>query len=184
VKKEPKIRILIADDHFVVRMGLTALVNTEPDMKIVAEAHDGAQAVELFDKFNPDLVLMDMRMPVRDGIWATVEIIRKFAKARILMLTTYDGDDDIHRALQAGAAGNWNEQKEICMAMVKAMAGGSREDAYSSKLAINEAGYCYAGPPRPPYRILKPDAQARAKECAKRWRDLCERYPIKTSAAA
>jgi hypothetical protein len=70
------------------------------------------------------------------------------------------------------------------MAMVKAMAGGSREDAYSSKLAINEAGYCYAGPPRPPYRILKPDAQARAKECAKRWRDLCERYPIKTSAAA
>lgn len=99
-------------------------------------------------------------------------------------LNAWMGPSPIVRALQAGAAGNWNEQKEICMAMVKAMAGGSREDAYSSKLAINEAGYCYAGPPRPPYRILKPDAQARAKECAKRWRDLCERYPIKTSAAA
>jgi hypothetical protein len=68
--------------------------------------------------------------------------------------------------------------------MVEAMAGGNREDAYSSKLAINEAGYCYAGPPRPPYRILKGDAQTRAKEVAKRWRALCERYPGKTSAAA
>ena len=105
MKKEPKIRILIADDHFVVRMGLIALVDTEPDMKVVAEAHDGAQAVELFGKFNPDLVLMDMRMPVKDGIWATIEIVKRFAKARILMLTTYDGDDDIHRALQAGARG-------------------------------------------------------------------------------
>jgi len=105
VRKEPKIRILIADDHFVVRMGLTALVNTEPDMEIVAEATDGAQAVELFGKFNPDLVLMDLRMPVKDGISATLEILSKCAKARVLMLTTYDGDDDIHRALQAGAQG-------------------------------------------------------------------------------
>ena len=105
MRKEPKIRILIADDHFVVRMGLTALVNTEPDMEIVAEATDGAQAVELFGKFNPDLVLMDLRMPVKDGICATAEILSKFAKARVLMLTTYDGDDDIHRALQAGAQG-------------------------------------------------------------------------------
>ncbi len=89
----------------MVRMGLTALVNTEPDMEIVAEATDGAQAVELFGKFNPDLVLMDLRMPVKDGISATLEILSKSAKARVLMLTTYDGDDDIHRALQAGAQG-------------------------------------------------------------------------------
>ena len=64
------------------------------------------------------------------------------------------------------------------------MAGGNRDDAYSNKLAINEAGYCYAGPPRPPYRILNSDAQTKAKEAAKRWRVLCERYPAKTSAAA
>jgi dihydrodipicolinate synthase/N-acetylneuraminate lyase len=99
-------------------------------------------------------------------------------------LNAWMGPSPILRALQAGLAGNWDEQKEICMAMVKAMAGGNREDAYSSKLAINEAGYCYAGPPRPPYRILKGDAQTRAKEVAKRWRALCERYPGKTSAAA
>ena len=74
-------------------------------MEIVAEATDGAQAVELFGKFNPDLVLMDLRMPVKDGISATLEILSKCAKARVLMLTTYDGDDDIHRALQAGAQG-------------------------------------------------------------------------------
>ena len=105
MKKEPRIRILIADDHFVVRMGLIALVNTETDMEVVAEASDGAQAVQLFEKINPDLVLMDMRMPVKDGIGATMEILGRFPKARILMLTTYDGDDDIHRALQAGARG-------------------------------------------------------------------------------
>jgi DNA-binding NarL/FixJ family response regulator len=105
VKREPKIRILIADDHFVVRMGLIALVNTETDMEVVAEASDGAQAVQLFEKINPDLILMDMRMPVKDGIRATMEIISKNGNARVLMLTTYDGDDDIHRALQAGARG-------------------------------------------------------------------------------
>ena len=99
-------------------------------------------------------------------------------------LNAWMGPSPILHALDAGAAGNWDEQKEICMAMVKAMSGGTREDAYASKLAINEAGYCYAGPPRPPYRILKDNAQARAKEVAKRWRELCARYPVKTPAAA
>src|SRR5215475_6361028 len=100
-----KIRILIADDHFVVRMGLLGVVNTEPDMEVVGEAADGAQVVELFRKLNPDLVLMDLRMPVKDGIAATREIKTIHPDARILMLTTYDGDTDIHRAMQAGAQG-------------------------------------------------------------------------------
>jgi DNA-binding NarL/FixJ family response regulator len=105
VKEAEKIRILIADDHFIVRIGLIALVNTEPDMQVVGEAADGAQAVDLFDRTNPDLVLMDLRMPVKDGIAATKEIRAKQPKARILMLTTFDGDTDIHRAIQAGAQG-------------------------------------------------------------------------------
>jgi DNA-binding NarL/FixJ family response regulator len=105
MKDEPKIRILVADDHFVVRMGLTALVNTEPDLEVVGEAVDGAQAVLAFDKHRPDLVLMDLRMPVKDGIWATAEIRSKYPNARVLMLTTFDGDTDIHRAIQAGAQG-------------------------------------------------------------------------------
>src|SRR6185312_13639361 len=100
-----KIRILIADDHFLVRIGLIALVNMEPDMEVVGEASDGVQALAIFEKLQPDLTLMDLRMPGKDGIQATLEIRGKFPTARILMLTTYDGDDDIHKALQAGAQG-------------------------------------------------------------------------------
>ena len=105
MKDERKIRILVADDHFVVRMGLIAVVNSEPDMEVVAEAADGAQVVEMFQKHNPDLVLMDLRMPGKDGIAATREIRALQPQARVLMLTTYDGDTDIHRAMQAGAQG-------------------------------------------------------------------------------
>ena len=71
MKDGAKIRILVADDHFVVRMGLTALVNTESDLEVVGEAADGAQAVVAFEKHKPDLVLMDLRMPVKDGIAAS-----------------------------------------------------------------------------------------------------------------
>jgi DNA-binding NarL/FixJ family response regulator len=105
MKEGAKIRILVADDHFVVRMGLTALVNTEPDLEVVGEAVDGVQAVSAFDKHRPDLVLMDLRMPVKDGVWATTEIKSRHPNARVLMLTTFDGDTDIHRAIEAGAQG-------------------------------------------------------------------------------
>jgi DNA-binding NarL/FixJ family response regulator len=105
VKAEPKIRVLIADDHFVVRMGLIAVVDSELDMEVVGEAADGNQAVEMFQRLNPNLVLMDLRMPVKDGITATKEIRSQHPNARILMLTTYDGDTDIHRAIEAGAHG-------------------------------------------------------------------------------
>src|SRR5258706_2738648 len=105
MKKLNNIRILVADDHFIVRIGLVALVNTEPDMEVVAEAADGAQAVELFARFKPDLVLMDLRMPLKNGIEAATEIRSQSPAARVLMLTTFDGDEDIHRALEAGAQG-------------------------------------------------------------------------------
>lgn len=105
MKDGRKIRILVADDHFVVRMGLIALVGTEPDMEVVGEAADGNQAVEMFHRYTPNLVLMDLRMPVKDGIAATKEIRTGHPEARVLMLTTYDGDTDIHRAMQAGAQG-------------------------------------------------------------------------------
>ena len=105
MKDTPKIRILIADDHYVVRMGLVALVNTEADMEVVAEAEDGKQAIELFDEFQPDLMLIDSQMPNMNGVDATVEIRKRFPQARILMLTAYDGDADIRRALDAGVNG-------------------------------------------------------------------------------
>jgi DNA-binding NarL/FixJ family response regulator len=104
-KGEKAIRILVADDHYVVRMGIIALVNTEPDMEVVGEAADGNQAVDMFQRLHPNLVLMDLRMPAKDGIAATKEIRNAHPHARVLMLTTYDGDTDIHRAIEAGAHG-------------------------------------------------------------------------------
>ena len=103
--KDRKIRILIADDHYIVRMGLVAIVNTEADMEVVAEAADGAQAIDLFAKCRPDLALLDTRMPVKDGIQATIEIRKRFPDASIVMLTAFDGDADIRRALGAGVKG-------------------------------------------------------------------------------
>ncbi|HSU60677.1 MAG TPA: response regulator transcription factor [Bryobacteraceae bacterium] len=99
------IRILVADDHNVVRQGLVALIKTVSDMTVVAEAADGAQAVELFRKYKPDVTIMDLRLPVMSGVEAITHIRRDFPSARILVLTTFDGDENIFRALQAGARG-------------------------------------------------------------------------------
>ena len=105
MKKDSKIRILVADDHYVVRMGVIAMINHEPDMEVVAEAVNGVQVVELFAQHKPDLVLLDSRMPHKNGIEAAREIRSQNPAARILMLTAFDGDEDIHKALAAGAGG-------------------------------------------------------------------------------
>jgi DNA-binding NarL/FixJ family response regulator len=105
MKIESKIRILVADDHYVVRMGVIAIINNEPDMEVVAEAANGIQAIELFNKHKPDLVLLDSRMPHKSGVQAAQEIKDQHNAARILMLTAFDGDEDIHKALTAGAEG-------------------------------------------------------------------------------
>src|SRR5262245_15550712 len=97
------IRILIADDHFVVRMGLTAVINAQPDARVIAEAGNGRQAVDLFREHKPDITLMDLRMPIMSGLEATKAIRDEFPDARIIVLSTYDGDEDIYRALEAGA---------------------------------------------------------------------------------
>ena len=105
MKKNPKTRILVADDHYVVRMGVIAIINNEQDMEVVGEAANGKQAVELFHHHQPDLILLDSRMPLADGVQAAKEIRRQYPAARILMLTAFDGDEDIHKALTAGAQG-------------------------------------------------------------------------------
>jgi DNA-binding NarL/FixJ family response regulator len=128
MKNEGKIRILVADDHALIRMGLVALVNTELDITVVAEAADGQQAVDLFARHNPDLVLMDLRMPVKDGIEATIEIRKKSPDARVLMLSTFDGDEEIHQALQAGAQGYVlkGSTGENLIPALRALAAGQR----------------------------------------------------------
>jgi DNA-binding NarL/FixJ family response regulator len=99
------IRILVAEDHHVVRQGLVALIKTVADMSVIAEAADGRQAVELFRQHRPDVTIMDLRMPQLSGVEAITEIRREFPAARFIVLTTFDGDEDIYRALQAGARG-------------------------------------------------------------------------------
>jgi DNA-binding NarL/FixJ family response regulator len=96
------IRILVAEDHLVARVGVTTIVNMQPDMKVVAEASNGQQAVELYRKHQPDVALLDLRMPVMSGVEAAVAIRKEFPQARMIALTTYGGDEDIRRALAAG----------------------------------------------------------------------------------
>lgn len=101
--KQAPIRILIVDDHFLVRAGLTATINAEDDMEVVAEASDGKQAIEKFRAAQPDITLMDLRLPDQSGIETITAIRQQFPDARFIVLSTYDGDEDIFRALQAGA---------------------------------------------------------------------------------
>jgi DNA-binding NarL/FixJ family response regulator len=99
------IRVLAVDDHAVVRTGLRTIVANERDMTVVAEAGDGVGAVAMYEQFAPDVVLMDLRMPRMDGIAATRAIVAAHADARVIALTSYEGDADIYRALDAGACG-------------------------------------------------------------------------------
>ena len=97
------IRILIAEDHTVVRDGLVAIVKQERDLDVVADTGDGKQAVELWKKHRPDITMMDLRMPELDGVNAIYQIRAADPTARIIVLTTYDGDEDIYRGIRAGA---------------------------------------------------------------------------------
>jgi two-component system NarL family response regulator len=97
-----KIRILVAEDHLVARVGVSAIINRQPDMVVVAEATNGRQAVERFRKHLPDITLLDMRMPLMSGGEAAVAIRGEFPDARLIALTSYGGDEDVRRALAAG----------------------------------------------------------------------------------
>lgn len=99
------IQILIAEDHAVVRQGLAAIIKDETDMTVVAQAMDGQQAVDLYQQHQPDVVLMDLKMPRLEGVAAITQIRAVSPTAAIIILTTYDGDEDIYRGLQAGARG-------------------------------------------------------------------------------
>jgi two-component system NarL family response regulator len=99
------IRIMVVDDHHIVRQGLVALLKTTQEVQVVAEAADGQQAVEMYRKHRPDVTLMDLRLPNMNGVEAITQIRRENPAARVIVLTTFDGDEDIYRALQAGARG-------------------------------------------------------------------------------
>ena len=100
-----KIRVILADDHPVVRDGLANMVNQQPDMIVVAEAGDGEEAITLYEEHNPDVMVLDLRMPKRDGVAVVEYVLGLHPKARLLIMTTYDGDEDIFRSLSQGAKG-------------------------------------------------------------------------------
>lgn len=100
-----QIRILIVDDHPIMRVGIAAILNAQPDMLVVGQAGTAAEAISVFAAQRPDLTLMDLRLPDKSGVEAIRAIRSTSPKARIVVLTTYEGDEDIHQALEAGAQG-------------------------------------------------------------------------------
>lgn len=129
------IRVLVADDHPVVRSGLAGLLAVEPDVEVVGEAGDGAAAVSMARALMPDLVLMDLRMPVLDGAAATAQITDELPGVHVLVLTTYETDTDILRAVEAGATGYLlkDTPRDQLVAGVRAAARG--ESALSPSVA-------------------------------------------------
>jgi two-component system NarL family response regulator len=145
----PGIRILLVDDHFLVRMGLSGTINAEQDMTVVAEAENGREALSQFRRFRPDVTLMDLRLPGMDGIQATGAIRAEHPDARVIVLSTYDGDEDIHRALEAGAAGyllKEIQREDLLRAIREVHAGQScLPQAVAARLAQRPHGCALTG---------------------------------------
>lgn len=121
-------RLMIVDDHPVVRQGLAAMIGIEGDLKVVAEAESGEDAIALFRHCQPDVTLMDLRLPGISGVEAIAAIRREFPASRFIVLTTYDGDEDIYRALQAGAQGYLlkGSFREVVIEAIRAVSQGLR----------------------------------------------------------
>jgi DNA-binding NarL/FixJ family response regulator len=138
------IKILVVDDHNVVRQGLVALLNTMADLRVVGEASDGQEAIAMHRQLKPDVTLMDLRLPKLGGADAITQIRRETPAARIIVLTTFDGDEDIFRALQAGAKGyllKGMDIDELTAAIRTVHAGKSRIPAtVAEKLAERMGG--------------------------------------------
>lgn len=122
------IRVMLADDHIVVRTGLVSIIQARPDMTVVAEAVSGDQAIALYREHRPDIVLMDLRMPGLDGVEAMKAIRSEFRDARLLVLTMYRRDEDIYRAFCAGALGYVlkSSSSDDLIAAIRAVAQGRR----------------------------------------------------------
>jgi len=137
------IRVLVADDHPVVRDGLSAIVNYQPDMDVVGKSANGCEAVRMFTAYRPDVTLMDLRMPEMDGVHAIEAIRADFPTARIIVLTTYDGDEDIFKGLHAGAVGyllKESPMEELLAAIRTVHRGGKCVPANVSIKLVERAG--------------------------------------------
>jgi len=162
------IRIVVADDQQIVRDGLVTVLGLIDDFDVVAEADDGEQAVRAVGMHRPDVVLMDLRMPVLDGIAATIRILADFPATRVLVLTTFDDDESITRALQAGASGYLTKDagRAQLASAIRAVLDGQRVlgDTVGRRLVERLT----AGPSDPPAALRSrfPDLTRREAEVA------------------
>ena len=123
-----KIRVLVAEDHLIARVGVAAIINRQPDMLVVAEASNGRQAVERYRQHVPDVALLDLRMPFMSGVEVAVAIRKEFSDARLIALTSYGGDEDIRRTLAAGVRAYLTKdvlRKELLQTIRTVYAGGT-----------------------------------------------------------
>ena len=128
MKKKNPIRLLVVDDHPAFRMGLTALIESEVDMTVVAETGDGRKAIEVFRREKPDVVLMDLRLPDFSGVEAIIALRKEWPECRVIVVTTYDADEDIYRAIQSGAQSYLlkDMSKEEIVRTIRAVHAGER----------------------------------------------------------
>jgi len=140
--KKPGIRLLVVDDHFFVRMGLTGSLNAEPDIRVVAEADNGTQALKMFREHKPDVVIMDGRLPGMSGVETLVALRREFPNARVLMLSVDEGEEDVYRAMQAGAAGYLPKSSQLqeLLRAIRAIYGGQNYLPQALAARLKERG--------------------------------------------
>jgi len=141
---KPRIRLLLVDDHFFVRMGLASSLSAEPDLRVVAEADNGVLAIKLFREHRPDVVILDGRLPGLSGTQTLVKIRQEFPTARVLMLSIDQGEEDVYRAMQAGAAGYLPKATQLqeLLKAIRAIHGGERylPPTLAARLAARVAG--------------------------------------------
>jgi two-component system, NarL family, response regulator len=150
---DQKIRLLMVEDHFVVRAGLLAIINTQPDMTVVAQAESGQQAIELYTQHAPDVTLMDLQIPGPDGISAIRAILNGAPDAKIMVLSTYGGEEQIVQAMQAGARGYFlkHVKMEQLLSAIRAIHSGEQRLPPEVEFRITE-------------RLGRPELTARERE--------------------
>jgi DNA-binding NarL/FixJ family response regulator len=140
---KPPIRLLIVDDHVMIRLGMTALMADEPDIEIVGEACNGAEAITLFDRLLPDVTIMDGMLPDIHGVEATRAILERHPRARIILVSINESAEDIHRAIEAGAAGyvSKSQKQDVIIRAIRDVAAGERflEPELAFRLAARAA---------------------------------------------
>jgi DNA-binding NarL/FixJ family response regulator len=138
------IRILVVDDHFMVRLGLSASLDAEPDMMVIAEVNDGEGALAAYREHSPNVVIMDLRLHEMNGVDATAALLREFPEARVLMLSTYRGEEGIYRSLRAGARGfvlKTVQREELLRAIRMVHSGGHYVDSVAAQCLAERTGH-------------------------------------------